>query len=1170
MKSTDLAFQNQYILATQEEIRKLIDISKQVHVHRSLLTTLSNQLRRFSNSLDQQGNNNSPVDDSERIKYEIIIKTIKHLQELYLSQYERSWFDYLLRHPVTQFLDEINQCISKLNRTALKLKLFTEAPIQWVDMQTSEENINDLGVIQNLFQGIMTSDNTEKLNEIISLKKTIMAGPNRRNNLSMKKSKYLSRKTIRASLSPFEEWEIDLNDIELQKKIGSGGFADVYLGYMKTDGTIIAVKQLHQQKFDEYMLEMYQREVRTYSELHHFAILPFVGAHMKPPYCIVTEYMNGGSLFSRLHTKDPSDRLSPTKLTIIALGIAYGMSYLHSQQIIHRDLKSLNILLDANDYPKICDFGLSRTKINDTMTGRIGTCQWMAPEVLSSQKYDEKADVYSYGIILWEMLTGDVPYRGLSDAQIAVQVCKNHSRPKIPRNCPQNMAKFIKICWSDMDKRPDFITIAKALEDGTILFPGTDVSVLKAYANQFSRIQNQPNMQINVQSLPPVDIDPLYVTSENVEEFIDILRDDEDIIPKIAVASTNPTVKEMLVKYPQLVPYLVEHLSDTDDNLIISYLMLLLSQILTDEPIMTQFLHNSGPEVLLDAILKMCSILIPKLLDCLILVVEAVPQIAFQEAHLQKLAPYLLCTDITQRQISVYFFTMLIDGHHHKSTRVFNIIIENLLKNTILEAKEELLTSALTLLLKIAAFHKSKEEFKFCFACDKICLLLKHSNPSILHLSFLLLQVLFARYEPQNSTVVSFLSNFSVALHHADRDGKLAGLNAFSSIMTYLITYQTISTNKELTIVSDLIELIDNGKTDSIIQIPSLRLCYSFCVNSVSVECFKCHIEHFVSLLDTKSNEMIEVTISSFASYCLAAILIYYDPTDIITDHIEKIKTFLISSLENFQSELSISALRLLGVLVGKISGAMLADKHKILSKFPPFLEFWIHKNDDPKYESILALALSVLASLSCSIPYCSLLSSSLNFILDRCKKSIEMDNVEQVEEIQTQKTVTAINDETAAEPAIIPILDDNSYRSGLLPFVCLSNMTIDPMNAKLCVQHLDTLIEFAKCDNYQKAERSLIAIHRIVSMNEGKIAFKSNLLKKLIEIIQSYSIGTIPLVNCAILNELVIDKEICQSLRKFGLIGYIIKELEVLSSKATNARIIYQSILSRLQSVSD
>jgi len=127
----------------------------------------------------------------------------------------------------------------------------------------------------------------------------------------------------------------------------------------------------------------------------------FMGACTKlPNLAIVLEYCSKETLWKLLQNKEI--HLTWEDNRRIAVEIARGMNYLHTFAIpvIHRDLKSLNILMDEGYRPKIADFGWTR-KVSDKMTGKIGTYQWMAPEVIKSQKYTEKADVFSFGIILW-------------------------------------------------------------------------------------------------------------------------------------------------------------------------------------------------------------------------------------------------------------------------------------------------------------------------------------------------------------------------------------------------------------------------------------------------------------------------------------------------------------------------------------------------------------------------------------------------------------------------------------------------------------------------------------------------------------------------------------------------------------------------------------------------
>jgi len=147
----------------------------------------------------------------------------------------------------------------------------------------------------------------------------------------------------------------------------------------------------------------------------------------------------------------------------MAIDAAKGMEYLHSLQIMHRDLKSKNMLVDRYNNVKLCDFGLCKVKTNDLNTGGLGTISWMAPEVLSHENYSEKADVYSFGVILWELLTCEEPFNDVPIFSVPVMVTKGE-RPPIPKDCPSLFKKLIKSCWSQSPKsRPDFKNIIQEL-----------------------------------------------------------------------------------------------------------------------------------------------------------------------------------------------------------------------------------------------------------------------------------------------------------------------------------------------------------------------------------------------------------------------------------------------------------------------------------------------------------------------------------------------------------------------------------------------------------------------------------------------------------------------------------------------------------------------------------
>jgi serine/threonine protein kinase len=141
------------------------------------------------------------------------------------------------------------------------------------------------------------------------------------------------------------------------------------------------------------------------------------------------------------------------------------MDYLHQNKIIHRDLKAANLLMDENEVVKVADFGVARVQAQSgIMTAETGTYRWMAPEVIEHKPYDYKADVFSFGIVLWELLTGKVPYADLTPLQAAVGVVQKGLRPTIPRNIHPKLMELMHKCWkTDPAARPDFTTITALL-----------------------------------------------------------------------------------------------------------------------------------------------------------------------------------------------------------------------------------------------------------------------------------------------------------------------------------------------------------------------------------------------------------------------------------------------------------------------------------------------------------------------------------------------------------------------------------------------------------------------------------------------------------------------------------------------------------------------------------
>ncbi|XP_004489293.1 serine/threonine-protein kinase 54 isoform X1 [Cicer arietinum] len=285
-----------------------------------------------------------------------------------------------------------------------------------------------------------------------------------------------------------QEWEIDPSKLLIKTVIARGTFGTVHRGVY--DGQDVAVKLLdwgeegHRSDAEIASLRAaFTQEVAVWHKLDHPNVTKFIGAtmgtsdlqiqtetgHIGMPSnlcCVVVEYCPGGALKSYL-IKNRRRKLAFKVVVQLALDLARGLSYLHMKKIVHRDVKTENMLLDKTRTLKIADFGVARIEASNPhdMTGETGTLGYMAPEVLNGSAYNRKCDVYSFGICLWEIYCCDMPYPDLSFSEVTSAVVRQNLRPEIPRCCPSSLANVMKRCWdANPDKRPEMDEVVTMLE----------------------------------------------------------------------------------------------------------------------------------------------------------------------------------------------------------------------------------------------------------------------------------------------------------------------------------------------------------------------------------------------------------------------------------------------------------------------------------------------------------------------------------------------------------------------------------------------------------------------------------------------------------------------------------------------------------------------------------
>ncbi|XP_047051516.1 serine/threonine-protein kinase STY17-like [Lolium rigidum] len=257
---------------------------------------------------------------------------------------------------------------------------------------------------------------------------------------------------------------IDWSMLTMTEKIAYGSYADLYRGTYS--GYDVCIMILRITAYNSPSEVNFLQQALILRRVNHENILKFYGTctgHLK---CsgIVTEYMPGGNLYEFLHNQN--DVLSVLLVLKIAIQISKGMEYLHQNSIIHRDLKTPNVLLGYNQVVKIAGFGVAEHGNQDgQMTAETGTYRWMAPEIINHKPYDHKADVFSFGIVLWELVTLKVPYDDMMPLQAALAV-RQGFRLEIPPSVHPGLSGLVELCWDeDPDARPVFAEIIGRLEE---------------------------------------------------------------------------------------------------------------------------------------------------------------------------------------------------------------------------------------------------------------------------------------------------------------------------------------------------------------------------------------------------------------------------------------------------------------------------------------------------------------------------------------------------------------------------------------------------------------------------------------------------------------------------------------------------------------------------------
>ncbi|XP_031685617.1 serine/threonine-protein kinase A-Raf isoform X2 [Oncorhynchus kisutch] len=306
-------------------------------------------------------------------------------------------------------------------------------------------------------------------------------------------------------------WEVHSREVTMQKRIGAGSFGTVFKGKWHGD---VAIKILKVTEPTPEQLQAFKNEMQVLRKTRHVNILLFMGFMTKPNFAIITQWCEGSSLYRHLHVSET--KFETMRRIDVARQTAQGMDYLHAKNIIHRDLKSNNIFLHEGWTVKIGDFGLATVKSRWSGSEQVeqpsGSILWMAPEVIRMQDtnpYTFQSDVYGYGVVLFELMSGTLPYSQINNRdQILFMVGRGYLSPDLSllsSSSPKSLKRLIIDCLKfKRDERPLFPQIMLGIEQVQDLLPKIERSASEPSLHRAVHAEELNPLLFNTTRLMPI------------------------------------------------------------------------------------------------------------------------------------------------------------------------------------------------------------------------------------------------------------------------------------------------------------------------------------------------------------------------------------------------------------------------------------------------------------------------------------------------------------------------------------------------------------------------------------------------------------------------------------------------------------------------------------------
>lgn len=954
----------------------------------------------------------------------------------------------------------LNQELSKGDKS---LKMFNEYSIyQYFDSELMNTNpeIQDIGKDNRQFQDFLFFDYTKPSNDSTAVR--------------------LTQEEIDQELKELKKFEVDTDDYIFLRNKSNSLFSKVSSVLNKTNNQLYAIKALHSANPTRCELYHFKNFISMLSSLKNPAILPFIGFSSKS-LSTITQFMPGYCLNYRLH--DAYRPLESTNQTIIALGIAYAIRYLHNQGYIHRDLNSLSILLNEDDHPYIADFSFMSPKNNENCFKQI--TPWTAPEMMTSTNYNEKVDVYSYGFLLWEILTKETPFRGLTPLQIQHEVCDENRRPLLPQNSPPKLKQLIKSCWDkDPEKRPDFDFIIDAFETGKISFLGASYGPVEAYAQLFKEKTTSSSERSTTEESTVVDL-------------IKQVKSNPLILPTLLSKQlTDEEIHSMLSKnYFMISLRRCADISELSD--FVGILFTFLYSIKDKTELFSKLENKQLISILLRLFKKYGTTHVPYFMDVIDSLYDDSSTYIFSYNSFKHFSPFLLSPNVSIRMKITLFLNKVVKTSGYDSNSSLVPLIPILLPNLSTNILKDLLISTLELVESLTSFP---ETIDFVIAFDganfviPLCLT---DDENITSRAFHLINNILSKSKPTESFVQNYLSQFANFTFRSSSSEALQPL----VILTHLVkTPEFIAffvDNKE---AISAFSLYLESEDETVLGF-ALHLTFSLISSTKMPANFSTLGKQLVTCLSSPNP-----SISIMAAACLISIA----PT--ITNNYESIfhddlVSYLKQSLkiENKssekqekqanQSQILRTALRLAGSLSLTIEGAQILEDNSIV----PLI--FNHIDDEDNREIIL----TILTSQSAQIPVSQFLIDLIPKLISILTSTVNKKNDQETVVVSFKHNmipVLNLNLQQTPEP------NKNNGKVTMLTLTLLGNILSNPRAPLVALKFFNEIIQFAS-DNDLKVQHQAL---KIVLKMMGTYEARNELANK--ELISTIIASLLPLTD--------------------------------------------------------